>query len=437
MERSCGSVPFESDDDVKPSTEFDFSVVLRAGDHVAWPQGPGEPVGLTHRLMEQQGALPRVTLVVGMVTSKTLNASSAAGFDYLCLNGAGDARKAAAYSGNRIVPAHVSAIPGLIAARRIPVDVVLIRARPTDDPEMLSLGVICDFVHEMVAAARVVVAEIDERMPLTGQDALIPRSRVTHFTHADRDEPLLPDPEPSVLDLAVARRVAELVPDRATIQIGIGAIAAAICAALKDHRGLGLHSGVVPDGAVALIETGAIDNLHKGMDVGVTVTGGLFGGRRLLDFADANPAVALRRATYTHAQATLSRLANLHTINSAIEIDLSGQVNAELAGERYVGAVGGQVDFVRGGRAGAGGRSIIAMPSVTPDGKRSKIVASLGGRPVTTARSDVDLVVTEYGSADLWGLDLKARAAALIAIAHPDFRDELGREFGVSERLSG
>lgn len=422
---------------MKPSGEFDFSAILRAGDHVAWPQGPGEPVGLTHRLMAQESELPRTTLVLGMVTSGSLNSPAAANFGYLCLNGAANSRKAAAYSGNRIVPAHVSAIPGLIAARRIPVDVALIRARPTDDPKTLSLGVICDFVHEMVAAARVVVAEIDERMPLTGQDALIARSRVSHFSQADRDEPLLPDPEPSALDLAVARRVAELVPDRATLQIGIGAIPTAICSALRDHRGLGLHSGVIPDGAVDLIEAGAVDNLHKGADVGVTITGGLFGGRRLLDFADANPALALRRATYTHAQATLSRLARLHTINSAVEIDLSGQVNAELAGERYVGAVGGQVDFVRGGRAGPDGRSIIAMPSVTPDGKRSKIVAGLGGRPVTTARSDVDLVVTEYGCADLWGLDLKARAAALVAIAHPDFREQLERESGVSERLSG
>lgn len=422
---------------MKPSAEFDFSEILQAGDHVAWPQGPGEPVGLTHRLMQQQGELPPVTLVLGMVISKTLDASTAANFDYLCLNGAGSARKAAAFSGNRVIPAHVSAIPGLIAARRIPVDVCLIRARPTDDPEMLSLGVICDFVHEMVEAARVVVVEIDERIPLTGQDALIPRSRIAHFSLADRAEPLLPDPEPSPLDLAVARRVADLVPDRATIQIGIGTISAAICAALKNHRGLGLHSGVIPDGAADLIESGAVDNLHKGIDVGVTVTGGLFGGRRLLDFADANPAIALRRATYTHSQATLSQLANLYTINSAVEVDLSGQVNAELAGERYVGAVGGQVDFVRGARAGAGGRSIIAFPSVTPDGKRSKIVARLGSRPVTTARSDIDLVVTEYGFADLWGLDLQARSAALISIAHPDFRDELRREFGVSERLSG
>ncbi len=293
---------------MKPSAEFDFSDVLRAGDHVAWPQGPGEPVGLTQGLMEQREALPHVTLVLGMVTSKTLSASAAADFDYLCLNGAGDARKAAAYSGNRIVPAHVSAIPGLIAARRIPVDVALIRVRQTDDPAMLSLGVICDFVHEMVAAARIVVAEIDERMPLTGHDALIPRSHITHFTHADREELVLPDPAPSTLELAVARHVAELVPDRATVQIGIGGIAAAVCVALKDHCGLGLHSGVIPDGAVALIEAGAVDNLHKGMDVGVTVTGGLFGGRRLIDFADANPAVAMRRATYTHAPSTLSRL---------------------------------------------------------------------------------------------------------------------------------
>jgi acyl-CoA hydrolase len=411
-----------------PSSEFDFAQVLVAGDHVAWPQGTGEPTGLSARFFAQAG-LPRTTLVLGMVITSVLNRDDLDKHDFLCLNGAANTRKAAALSGDRVIPAHVSAIPGLILSRRIPVDVALIRARPTDDPEVFSLGVMVDFVHEMVEAARVVVAELDERMPLTAQDALIARGRITHLTLADGREPFLPDPKPSDTDIAVADRVANLIPDAATVQFGVGGLPVAVCAALRNHRGLGLHSGVIPDAAVDLIEAGVIDNRHKGVDVGVTVTGGLFGTERLMRFADRNPALAMRRATYTHSAEILARLARLHSINSAVEIDLSGQVNSEIAGKRYVGAVGGQVDYVRGARLSPGGRSIIAMPSVTPDQKHSKIVPNLGSKPVTTARSDVDLIVTEFGVADLWGLDLHARAQALIDVAHPAFRDKLERDF--------
>lgn len=414
---------------LSPSSDFDFAAVLRAGDHVAWPQGTGEPTGLTGRLVAQGAGLPRPTLVLGMVTTPTLDNSRSDAFDFLCLNGAANTRKAAARSGNRVIPAHVSAIPALIAARKIPVDVVLVRVRPTDDPEVMSLGVMVDFVHEMIDSARVVIAELDERMPLTGQDALIARSRLNHLTLADGVEPSMPDPVPSVVDAAVAERVAALVPDHATVQFGVGALPVAVCSALRGHKGLGLHSGVIPDAAVDLIEAGVIDNLHKGIDPGVTVTGGLFGTRRLMDFAHANPQIALRRATYTHSARTMLAMKTLYSINSAVEVDLTGQVNAEMAGSRYVGAVGGQIDFVRGGRLSEGGRSIIAMSSTTPDEKHSKIVMKLGGRPVTTARSDVDLVVTEYGSAALWGLDLRARAEALIAVAHPAFRAQLQRDF--------
>ncbi|MFC7706320.1 acetyl-CoA hydrolase/transferase family protein [Plastorhodobacter daqingensis] len=410
-----------------PSSEFDFAQVIRAGDSVIWPQGTGEPTGLSGKLIAGAAGLPPFTLVVGMVTTQTLADADGKNPSFLCLNGAGGARKAVALSGGRVVPAHVSSLPGLILSRRIPVDVVLIRVRPTANPHVLSLGVMADFVHEMVEAARVVVAEIDERMPLTRADALIEASRITHFTTADGVEPLLPDPEPSPTDIAVARRVAALIPDRATVQFGVGGLPVAVCAALKDHKDLGLHSGVIPECALDLIEAGVVTNAHKGLDPGVTVTGGLFGATRLNAFAHENDAIALRRATYTHSPRTMAGLERLYTINSSIEIDLSGQVNSEMAGGRYVGAVGGQIDYVRGGRLSPGGRSIIAMASTTPDGRHSKIVVSLGDRPVTTARSDVDLVVTEYGVADLWGLDLRARVEALIAIAHPDFREDLER----------
>lgn len=225
----------------------------------------------------------------------------------------------------------------------------------------------------------------------------------------------------------MAARVASLIPDRATVQFGVGGLPVAVCAALGGHKDLGLHSGVIPDCAVDLIEAGVVTNACKGLDAGVTVTGGLFGTGRLNAFADGNDAIQLRRATYTHSARTLANLEMLHTINSAIEIDLTGQVNSEVAGGRYVGAVGGQIDYVRGGRLSPGGRSIIAMASTTADGRHSKIVTGLGDRPVTTPRSDVDLVVTEHGVADLWGLDLRERAKALIGIAHPDFRESLER----------
>jgi acyl-CoA hydrolase len=408
------------------SSELDLTGIVVEGDFVAWPQGTGEPTGLTARLMEQAPSLRGVTLVLGMVTTDTLDRSQ--NVDFLCLNGAANTRRATARSGNRVIPAHLSSIPDLILSRRIRVDVALVRVRPTSDPDTFSLGVMVDFVHEMIDAARVVIAEIDERMPRTSGDVFVSRDRITHFVIADGDEPMIADAGPSETDFAVARRVAELIPDRATVQFGVGGMPVAVCRALSAHKDLGLHSGVIPDAAVDLIEAGVITNRHKRADEGVSVTGGLFGTRRLFDFANDNPEIQLRRASYTHAGSTMARIQALHSVNSAIAVDLSGQVNAETAGGRYLGAVGGQVDFVRGGRLSPGGRSIIAMASTTPDGRQSKIVADLLSQPVTTARSDVDLVVTEYGVAELWGLDLPARAKALISVAHPQFREELARQ---------
>jgi acetyl-CoA hydrolase len=185
---------------------------------------------------------------------------------------------------------------------------------------------------------------------------------------------------------------------------------------------------VVSDSLVDLVERGVVTNAHKGLDAGVIVTGGLFGTRRLRDFAENSGQIAMRNSLYTHDVSVTSTLANFYTINAAVEVDLTGQVNAEVAGNRYLGAVGGQVDFVRAGVASTGGRSIMAFPSVTPDGKHSRITASLMGHPVTTARSDVDMVVTEFGVAELRGCSLRERARRLVAIAHPEHQERLDRE---------
>ena len=410
---------------IRTSAEVDFAAFLRPDDVITWPQGTGEPLGLTRRLVAQRHALPAVELFFGMGSSKTLKPEHADRFRMRGLNGVGNNRVLAAANVLDIVPCHVSSVPGLIRSRALRVDVVLLRVRPHPTPGFFTVGVMADFVPAMVEAARCVIAEIDERLPITAQDALVAAADIDVLAHCDADEILLPDPEPADIDTRVAAQAAALIPDGATIQLGVGTLPVAVCRALMGHRDLGVHSGVVSDALVDLVEKGVITNARKGIDAGIIVTGGLFGTRRLIRFADGNSGVHLRASDYTHNQTVMARVQKLHAINSGLEIDLTGQLNSEVAGNRYLGAVGGQVDFVRGAQVSPGGRSIIALPSTTPDGKHSRIVASLAGRPVTTARSDADLVVTEYGVADLRGRSFSERAARLAAIAHPDFRDEL------------
>ena len=407
------------------SSSLDFNRFLQADDVVTWPQGTGEPLGLTRRLVQQRHALPRVELFIGMTTSSTLAPEHVDSFRFRALNGAGANRTLSGANILDIVPCHVSAVPALIRSRTIRVDVVLLRVRPHPQPGYFTVGVMADFIPALTAVARCVIAEIDERLPLTAHDALIATGDIDVFTDCDADEILLPDPVPSAIDARVAAQVAALIPDGATIQLGIGGLPVAVCRALAGHRDLGVHSGVISDVIVDLVEKGVVTNARKGVDVGSIVTGGLFGSRRLMDFADRNDEVQMRSADYTHSHQVMSGVHKLHAINSGVEVDLTGQVNSEVAGDRYLGAVGGQVDFVRGAQASRGGRAIIALPSTTPDGKHSRIVASLNGRPVTTCRADVDLVVTEYGVADLRGRSLSERAVRLAAIAHPDFRSDL------------
>jgi acyl-CoA hydrolase len=407
------------------SSTFDFTPYVRSDDVVTWPQGTGEPLGLTRRLVAQRHALPPLEVFVGMTTSDTLSPEHADRFRFRTLNGAGTTRRLTLGNVAEIVPAYVSAVPGLVRSGAIRVDVVLLRVKRHPKPGHFTAGVMADFVPALVSAARCVIGEIDERLPLTAQDALVAESDIDVLTECDADEILLPDPEPDDMDRRVAAQVAALIPDGATIQVGVGGLPVAVCRALQGHRDLGVHSGVISDVVVDLIERGIVTNARKGIDVGISVTGGLFGTRRLMDFADRNDELEMRSSDYTHNQQVLARVQNLYAINSGIEVDLSGNVNSEVAGGRYLGAIGGQPDFVRGAIASPGGRAIIALPSTTPDGKHSRIVASLEGRPVTTPRADVDIVVTEYGAAELRGRSFSERAERLRAIAHPDFRDRL------------
>jgi acetyl-CoA hydrolase len=411
-----------------PVSAPDFAALLRPGDVVSWPQGTGEPAGLTHRLVAQRHALKDVSLFIGMMSGDTLLPGQADGFRIRALNGAGSNRRLAAAGLLDIVPVPVSTVPRLLRSREIAVDVALIRVRPAAESGWYTTGVIADYTQALVSAARCVIAEIDERLPLTAQDALIAAEDIDVLVQADGAAVVMDDGEPSAIEMQVAEQVAARIPDGATLQLGIGGLPVAVCRALQGHRHLGVHSGVVPDAIVDLVRCGAVDHTRKGADAGLMVTGGLFGGERLYRLADANAAVAMRSVEYTHNPAVMAGINQLHAINSAIEVDLSGQANAEVAGGRYIGAVGGHGDFVRGAQVSSGGRSIIALPSTTPDGRHSRIVASLAGRPVTTVRADMDWVVTEYGLAELRGCSLAQRAQRLLAIAHPAFRERLAAD---------
>lgn len=403
-------------------SELQFSDWLQPNDVIGWPQGPGEPLSLTEALVAQRAQLRSPGLLFGLTQSDTLRPEIAESFALHALNGAGSSRRVTALA--EVYPGHVSQIPGLLRGGALPLDVVLIQVAPLDR-DTYSLGVISDFTQAMISRARVVIALLNPALPAMRGDAVVRAEEIDLLVESDNRIIDLPDPVPSAVERAVARQVAALIPDRATVQLGVGTLPAAVAEALMQHRELGVHSGVVSDVLVDLVEAGVVTNAHKGCNAGKTVTGGLFGTQRLRDFAASCGLVEMRNAEYTHHLAVTSALSQFHTINSAIEIDLSGQVNSEIAGGRYLGAVGGQVDFVRAGMASRGGRSIIAFPSATPDGRHSRIVASLAGRPVTTARSDVDVIITEFGVAHLRGCGLHERARRLIAIAHPDHREAL------------
>nr|WP_278254366.1 acetyl-CoA hydrolase/transferase C-terminal domain-containing protein [Sphingobium sp. BYY-5] len=325
----------------------------------------------------------------------------------------------------QIIPVHVSQVGPLISAGIIPCDVAMIQVSPADADGNHSCGLISDYVRAAVDKARVVIAEVNEAVPFTPGET-IESSAIDIAIPVNRPPVEVLSAAIGPIDEEIARYCAAFIGDGAVIQTGIGAVPDAILRRLKDRKDLGVHSGMLGDGLVDLAEAGVVTNARKEVDAGISINGALIGTRRLYDWAHRNPAIRMCATSYTHDAAILGRLSRLVTINSALEVDLTGQVNAEQSGSAYPGGTGGQVDFVRAGARSPGGRSIIALSASAKGGTLSKIVPQLSG-PVTTARSEVDVVVTEYGAAEIKGRSLAERTRRLIAIAHPDFRETLDR----------
>lgn len=407
---------------------LDLAQLVRPGDTVLWGQGTGEPCTLTEALVEQRARLGGVTVFLGAAFSGTLEPSHADHLRFVAIGGIGT--NAALFRAGvlEVLPCHISSVPGLIERGELPVDVVFVQVSPAGADGQFSLGLVADYLRPAIARARVVVAEVNDQVPHTCGDTLIGPGDIDHLVETSRSPLSLAPNAPGPVETAIAGHVASLVPDGAVLQLGLGSVIDAIAAGLADKKDLGVHSGMVGDWIVGLTQSGTITNARKRRDRGISVTGALFGTRRLYDFAHANPALVLRPIGYTHDLVTLGRIERLVAINSAVEVDLTGQVNAETVAGHHVGAVGGQVDFMRGAMRAPEGRSIIALPSSAKRGEISRIVGRLGDAVTTTPRSDVDVVVTEHGAAELRGVPLPERARRLAAIADPPFREALAEQ---------
>lgn len=408
------------------AASLDLTEVVRPGDGIVWGQACAEPLTLVERLLDQRAALSGCAVFLGVNYSGLVRPAHA---DHLRLSaycGAGHNRALADAGVLDIHPHPYSRFAELIRERHIRCDVAFVQVSPANSRGEYSLGLAAEYLVPALEGARAVVAEVNDRVPWTYGDGVLRESDIALAVRTSREPPALPYGAPGDLERRIAAHAAGFVPDGATLETGLGSLPDAVLEALGDRRDLGMHSGAFGEAAVALMERGVITNARKPLDTGISVAGVLFGGRRLFDYAHENPALRVCSVEHTHDPRTLARFERFVAINSAVEVDLTGQVNAEVAGGSYVGAVGGALDFIRAANQSPGGASIVVLPS-SLGAKRSRIVARLSG-PVSTPRSEAGVFVTEWGAADLRGLSLRERVARMIGIAHPDLRETLERE---------
>jgi len=338
-------------------------------------------------------------------------------------------RRAVAEGRADFMPVFLSDIPGLFESGQIPLDVAVVQLSPPDAHGMCSLGTSVDTAKTAADHARIVIAEINEQMPRTHGNTVVPFERVAAFIHTDRpliEHPVEPEGE---TEARIGEVVAALVEDGATLQMGIGSIPDAVLARLHGKRDLGVHTEMFSDGLIPLVEGGVVTNRLKKVHPQRIVTSFVAGTRKLFDFVHDNAVVEFHTCDRTNDTALIRKNDRVVAINSALQVDLTGQVCADSIGHRIFSGIGGQMDFMRGAALSRGGKPILAFPSTASGGKLSRIVVSLEpGAGVVTTRGHVHWVATEYGAVNLHGKTLRERGEALIAIAHPDFRAELARD---------
>ena len=403
--------------------------VLQSGQRVYIHNGCSEPVDLVHALT-RRGPELRDVEVLHMATMGIAPYAAPEFEGHFRHNGlflAANVRQAVQEGRADYTPIFLSEIEGLFTSGAVPIDVCLLQCTPPDAHGYMSLGASTDVSLTAAECARCVIVEINEKVPRTFGDTFLHVSKVHAFV--DSSHPLVeyPNPEITPMHREIARRVSGLIPDGATLQTGIGGIPEAVLGFLGDHANLAVHSEMVPEGALRLIESGAINRK--------LVSGFVLGTRRLFDYIDRNPMFEFQRTARVNDPFVIAQNERMVAINSAIEVDLTGQVCSDSMGHAPYSGIGGQVDFLRGAARSKGGVPIIALPATAKGGRVSRIVPNLrAGAGVVTSRGDVHYVITEHGVAYLHGKTLRQRAEALIQIAAPEFRREL-EEHAVRTKL--
>jgi len=358
-----------------PIDHIDFASLVKPGDCVLWGQASAEPLTLTRKLLEQRHRIGRFSVFLGIPASDSVNPGQADCVEFTAYCGTGSNRELALQGALDVIPCHYSALPGMIASGQLPVDVLLIQVSPPDDKGNCSLSTAVDYLLPALQTARVIVAEVNDQAPATCSDYCVNLDAIHYTVETSRPVLEMPSPPPGDLEFAIAAQVAQLIDDGDTLQMGIGTLPEAIFNQLGKHRHLGIHSGTIGDKVAELMAAGVITNEKKSLDAGHTVTAILMGTRTLYDFAHRNTQIQLRPSTYTHNHEVLIQQDRFTSINAALEVDLTGQVNAEEVAGQYLGAVGGAVDFIRGANGARGGKAIMALPSMARG--KSRIVPRL------------------------------------------------------------
>ncbi len=390
----------------------------------------GEPQTLVDALLRHPGVLAgtRAYQVINRSSERLAGRGLAPGYQLVAVVSSPRAADAIAAGEGDALLTSIWTMDRWLEEGLIELDVALIQTSPPDAHGFCSLGINVSFTPTACRCARQVIAEMNDRMPRTLGDCSIHVSEIDQAVRTSRALLETPPSTVTATDREIGRHVAGLIDDGSILQIGVGSVPDAVLSYLEDRRDLGIHSGALTDAVVPLIEHGVVTNRRKPIDRGKSVAGQLFGTRRLYEFAHDNPAIAMRPASYTHNPAVLSRLEGLVALNSALQVDLRGQCNLETLHGRQVSSVGGAADFVRGANLAPKGKVIVALQSTAGDGRHSRIVARLDRDPQVSLHAlDVHYVATEYGVASLRGKTLRERAAALIAVAHPSFREALAR----------
>lgn len=404
---------------------------IQSGQRVWIHPGCCTPKPLVDAMVGRAGQLRNVDVVhiLTLAAAPYVDPGMEESFRHTALFAGGNVRAAVNAGRADFVPIHLHQVSELVLSGIMPIDVCLIQLSPPDEHGFCSFGAGVDATKTAVEQASVVIAMVNQQMPRTLGDSFVHISKLTNIVEAD--EPLLELPmagEISDVSRKIGELIASLIPDGATLQMGIGEIPDAVLLFLGDKKHLGVHTEMFSDGLVDLFEAGVVTNEQKTLHRGKIVTSFVIGTKRAFNFVDNNPFMEFHPNEYVNDPFVVARNDKMVAINSALSVDLTGQVCADSIGTSIYSGFGGQVDFIRGATRSKGGKPIIALPSTAKGGTVSRLADTLlPGSGVVTTRADVNYVVTEFGIADLWGRSLRERARQLIAIAHPDFREDLER----------